>query len=292
MFHIWREGVGMPDVEEAIETDRGWLAHFYLTPNLYMWPAPTSMGMLGPTLLKLRQKRTVLGSRPRTELYPGPSGSLALVTVFQPDGSLKTAFETAHEAAGPVLDELSVQYDVPLPVSHTAVVGIPSGLTVTFSTRDSEIRTLELKDRLRSGCPHPELKHAVALYREGVSSNSPFHQFLALWKACENAQEVRETWGKQHKRSDVKVREEVIPEAFAFRDYEGLKFGTALERLYRSFRVALAHSAKLEEGEPKTAASAEGYLSVVYAVPVIRYVAHTTLQNVRATLASTEQSSD
>jgi hypothetical protein len=59
-FYVWREGVGMPDVEEALETDTGWLAHFYLTPNPYMWPAPTTMAMVAPTLLKLRQRRTVL----------------------------------------------------------------------------------------------------------------------------------------------------------------------------------------------------------------------------------------
>ena len=102
---------------------------------------------------------------------------------------------------------------------------------------------------------------------------------------------MREKWGKENKRSDVKVREEVVPEAFAFGKDAGLKFGKVWAKMYRPYRVALAHAAKIEDGKPKTAASAEDYLSVAYAVPVIRYMAHVTLQNVRATLDSTERSS-
>jgi len=52
--------------------------------------------------------------------------------------------------------------------------------------------------------------------------------------------------------------------------------------------VALAHGEDVENGEPKTVTSAEDFLSVVYAVPVIRDVAYVTLQNVRATLDSSQ----
>lgn len=288
-FYVWREG--MPDVEEALETDTGWLAHFYLRPNPYLWPAPTSMGMVGPMLLKLRRKEPVLGAKLRTELYPDPSGSLALVTVFGPSRPLKESFETAYDVASPVLDELSVEYDQPLPVSHTLVVGIPSGLTITFFSKIPEIRSLEPGHRLLPRCPYPELKHAVALYREGVSSNSPFHQFLALWKVYENACDVRRAWQRRHKRRPAKVQEEVIPKAFAFTDYEGWTFDQVKQEMNRPLRVALAHGGRIDDGEPKTAASAEDFLSVVYAVPVMRYIAHVTLQNVRATLDSSKRSS-
>ena len=288
-FYVGHEGI--PNVQEALETDTGWLAHFYLSPNSYLWPAPTSMGTVGPMLLKLPRKRTVLGAKLRTELYPDPSGSLALVTVFGPGRPLKKSFETAYDVAGPVLDELSVEYDQPLPVSHTLVVGIPSGLTITFFPKIPEIRTLEPGHRLLPRCPYPELKHAVALYREGVSSNSPFHQFLTLYKVYENVCEVRGDWRKHHKRRVVKVQEEVMPKAFAFGEYEGLTFDQVKQKLHRPFRVALAHGGDIDDGEPKTAASAEDFLSVVYAVPVIRYVAYVTLQNVRATLDSSKRSS-
>jgi hypothetical protein len=282
----------MRDFEEALETDTGWLAHFYLTPNPYLWPAPTSTATVGPMLLKLRKNRMVLGAKLRTVLYPDPTGSLGLVTVFAPSGSLKESLETAYSVAGPVLDELSVEYDQPLPISHALAIGIPSGLIVSFSPWMPEIRTLEPGHRLLPRCPHPELKHAVALYREGVSSNSPFHQFLTLWKVYENACEVRGKWRRQHKRHVIKVEEEVIPKAFAFGGYEGKTFEDVRQELNDAFRVALAHGGDSKKGgEPKTAASAEDYLSVVYAVPVMRYIASVTLKNVRATLDSTQRSS-
>ncbi len=287
-FYLAREGMTNP--EEILETDIGWLAHFYLKPNTYLWPAPTTMGTVGPTLLKLRRKRTVLGARLPTELYPDPSGSLALVTVLGASSPLKESFEAAYDVASPVLDELSVEYDQPLPIAHTVVVGIPSGLTITFFPTIPDIKTLEPGHRLLPRCPYPELKHAVALYREGVSSNSPFHQFLTLWKAYENACEVRGNWRRQHKRHATKIREEVVPKAFAFGENEGLTFGEIKQKMNRPLRVALAHGGNIEDGAPKTAASAEDFLSVVYAVPTIRYMAHVTLQNVRATLASSGQS--
>lgn len=131
----------MPSIEEIMASDTGWLAHLCLTLNQYMWPAPASLGMVGPTLLKLRRKRTVLGARLRTTLYPDPWGSLALATVFQGNGSLEDSFKDAMDVAGPLLDELSVEYDQPLPVSHTVVVGIPSGLTITFFPELPKIRT-------------------------------------------------------------------------------------------------------------------------------------------------------
>jgi hypothetical protein len=81
----------------------------------------------------------VLGPSPRTELCPDPSGSLALLSVFQPprrlEESYEAAYDAAYDAAGPVLDELSVKYDLPLPISHSAVIGVPSGLTITHFPR-------------------------------------------------------------------------------------------------------------------------------------------------------------
>jgi hypothetical protein len=287
-MYLWPEGTEQSSVDETVDLDTGWLAHLYLIPNPYMWPTPASMGMIGTTLLKLRRKRTVLNARLRTELYPDPWGSLALVTVFQPNGSPRDSFDDAMDVAGPVLDELSAKYDQPLPVSHTAVISIPSGVMMTFSSKLPKIRILEPGDRLYPRCPYPELKHAVSLYREGVSSNSPFHQFLTLWKVYENACEVRGKWQKQHKRRPVKVEDETIPDAFAFGGYQGRTFDEVRQELNDPFRVALAHGGNIRGGgAPKTAASAEDLLSVTYAVPVVRHMSYVTLRNVRATLDST-----
>ena len=62
----------MPDIEEARETDTGWLAHFYLTPNSFFFPPPTTLGMIGAQLLKLDSPRKVSGMALPTFLYPDP----------------------------------------------------------------------------------------------------------------------------------------------------------------------------------------------------------------------------
>jgi len=143
-----------------------------------------------------------------------------------------------------------------------------------------------------ASCPYPELRDSVALYREGVSSNNPIHQFLTLWRTYENACEVRGAWRRVYKRPDLKPHEEVIPGgAFGFQGYEGLHFDAVKQKLERPFRVALAHGSNVRDGKPITAASAKDLMSVAYAVPIIRYMAQVTLQNVRATLASSDKSS-
>lgn len=285
-MYLHREG--MPDIEKARDTDTGWIAQFYLTPNPYCWPAPTSMGMVAPLLLKLPKARPVPGAKLPTKLYPDPHGSLGMAMVTCAKGEADEPLETAYDVVAPVLDELSVRYDQPLPIAHSLVVHVPSGLTTTMFPKIPEVRTIAPDDPLLPSVPHPELRDAAALYREGASSNNPFHQFLSLWKAYENACEVRGKWRKRHKQTDVKVREEVFPEAFGFQDYEGLTFDEVKQQLERPHRVALAHGANIRDGKPKTAASAEDLMGVSYSVPLVRYMAHVTFENVKATLASTE----
>jgi hypothetical protein len=282
-LYVYLEG---PDMEEALKTDTGWLAQFYLRPNPYFWPAPTSMGMVGPLLLKLDRPRAVHRAKLPTRLYPDPEGSLSMVMVTCRDGSAKEAYETAYDIVAPVLDELSVKYDQPLPISHSLIVGVPSGLVTTMFPKIPEVRIIESGDPILPSCPYPELADAAALYREGASSNNSFHQFLSLWKVYENVCEIRGSWRRQHKLTAVKIREEVFPKAFAFGGYEGLTFDQVKQKLERPYRVALAHGGRIRGGKPKTAASAEDLMSVSYSVPLVRYMAHVTFENVRATLVS------
>lgn len=285
-MYIQRDG--MPDFEQARDTDTGWIAQFYLTPNPYCWPAPTSMGMVAPLLLKLPKARTVPRAKLPTRLYPDPHGSLGMVMVTCAKGQDDDPLKTAYDIVAPILDELSVRYDQPLPIAHTLVVHIPSGLATTMFPQIPDVRKIAPGDPLLPSVPHAELRDAAALYREGASSNNPFHQFLTLWRAYENACEVRGQWRKRHRRPVVKVREEVFPETFGFRGYEGLTFDQVKQKLERPHRVALAHGANIRGGKPKTAASAEDLMSVSYSVPLVRYMAHVTVENVKATLASTE----
>lgn len=198
-------------------------------------------------------------------------------------------FQVAYDVVSPLLDELSFTYDQPLPVAQNLILGVPSGaINIDFSQHPTQhhIGNGEVIER---ACPFPELEEAVALYREGVSSNNPFHNFLTLWKAHENAQEVRTNWKRQHGSDDVqfRVHEERIPDdVWVFRGSSGKSFSQVREELNRPYRVALAHGSNISDGRPRTGASASDFEAVATKIALLRFMAHTVIENVRATLAS------
>lgn len=286
-------------------SDKGWIAHFYLLTNYWCFPNLTELALVGAPPLKLSEPKPVPGAELPVTLYPHPSGYLGLVVVEGLSRPLEGAHKAAYDAAMPVLDELSARYDVPLPVAHSMEVGVPSGtIHVNFAHRP-RAKEIESEAEVLPRCPHPELRYAYALYREAVSSNNPFHAFLAFWKVYEEADYVRKGWGAKHKRSDVKVRKEVCPDLFAFgarpeelanppEDLEELrkmqeeqlrnkKFEKAREMIRGPYRAALAHAGKVDAGKPLTGASYEDYMKVASKVPVVRYMANVVLENVRAT---------
>lgn len=285
--------------------DTGWIFHFYLVQNYFYFPNLSELSLLGPPPLKLSEPRSVPGADLPVTLYPHPSGYLGLVVVEGLDRPLDDADKEAYDVAMPLLDELSVRYDVPLPVAHSMAVGIPSGTINIYFAQPPKAKEIDSAAEVLPGCPHPELRDAYALYREAVSSNNPFHAFLTFWKVYEEAVYVRRGWGAKHKRSDTRVREEVFPDLFAFgarpeelvnpseEDIErlkqraerlrGKKFEKAEELLRGPYRTALAHAGKVDAGKPLTAASYEDYQDVATEVPVVRYMANVTLENVRAT---------
>ncbi len=286
-------------------SDRGWIAHFYLLTNYFYFPNLTELALVGAPPLKLSKPKPVPGAELPVTLYPHPSGYLGLVVVEGLSRPLEGSHKEAYDVAMPLLDELSARYDVPLPVAHSMEVGVPSGtIHLSFAHRP-RAKEIESEAEILPRCPHPELRDAYALYREAVSSNNPFHAFLAFWKVYEEAVYVRKGWGAKHKRKDVRVREEVFPDLFAFgarpeelakppedpkeiremleRQLRGKKFEQAKELLRGPYRAALAHAGKVDAGKPLTGASYEDYLKVADKVTVVRYMANVVLENVRAT---------
>ena len=289
-------------VEHAAKTDIGWIAHFYLVPNFFYFPNLTELALVGPPPLKLPGPKQVPGPDLPVTLYPHPSGYLGLVVVEGLDRPAKDAQEEAYDVAIPLLDQLSVRYDVPLPVAHSMAVGVPSGLIHLDFPHRPKSKEIRSETEILHRCPHPELRDAYALYREAVSSNNPFHAFLAFWKVYEEAVYVRKGWGAKHNRSDTRVREEVFPDLFAFgsrpeeladpsehpgerpeEQLRGEKFKQAKKVLNGPYRVALAHAGKVDAGKPLTGASYEDYQKVAAQVPIVRYMANVVLENVRAT---------
>lgn len=287
---------------DAEKSDTGWLFHFYVVPNYFYFPDPYELALVGEPPLKLSEPRRVLGADLPVTLYPHPSGSLGLVVVEGLNRPVSDAHKDAYDVAMPLLDELSARYDVPLLVAHSMAVGIPSGVIHLNFAHRPKTKRIESGAEILPRCPHPELRDAYALYREAVSSNNPFHAFLAFWKVYEEAVYVRRGWGEKHKRSDTRLREEVFPDLFAFgsrpeeladpsehpgerpeEQIRGHKFEKAREVLRGPYRTALAHAGKVDAGKPLTGASHDDYQKVAAKVPIVRYMANVTLANVRAT---------
>jgi hypothetical protein len=292
-------------LEHARKNDTGWIAHFYLVPNYFYFPNLTEFALVGEPLLKLSGPRSISGAGLPVTLYPHPAGCLGLVVVEGWDRSWRDAHEESYNVVMPLLDELSGRYGVSLPVVHSMAVGVPSGLIHLYYSHRPREKRIEEEAEIQPRCPHPELKDAYALYREAVSSNNPFHAFLAFWKVYEEAAYVRQGWRQKHRRSDIKVTEEILPDLFTFgalpeeletppQDQEiiqemlqdqlrGKKFERAKDLLRGPYRAALAHAGKVDAGKPLTGASYEDYEKVAVKVPIVRYMSNVILENVRAT---------
>lgn len=305
---IWLLAEGAPAANMAQYTqgtDTGWIAHFYLVTNYFYFPNLTELALVGAPPLKLSEPRPVPRADLPVTLYPHPSGYLGLVAVEGLNCSLKDAQRTAYDIAMPLLDELSVRYDVPLPIAHSITVGVPSGVIHLQFAHRPAAKEIANETKILPRCPYPDLRDAYALYREAVSSNNPFHAFLTFWKVYEEAVYVRKGWGARHKRNDTRVREEIFPDLFAFgarpeelaippeepevlremheNQLRGKTFKKARKVLNGPYRVALAHAGEVDMGKPLTSASYEDYLKVAGMVPVVRYMANVVLENVRAT---------
>ncbi len=281
-----------PSQAARAEPDIASLAQFYVRPNPFFFLDPAALAPVGPLGLKLERYRIIEGVAKHTVIFPDPEGYLAMAAVFV-DAAGDDAFRIAYDVVSPLLDELSFHHDQPLPVVQTVVVGIPSGtLSVSYSKR-SERQAISPTAPLLPRYPFPSLEHAGSLYREGISSNNPFHQFLALWRCYENAVQVRGDWhvteqrNRTDRRGDVETVPESFPDTYAFGGFVGLKVGVAMERMWHPYRCVLAHGDTQDKsGGPKTGATAADYIDVMHHVPIIRHMARVTLLNVRATLGS------
>ena len=128
---MWIEVI--PSQASLTEPDSATLAQFYLRPNPFYFVDPASVAPSGPLGLKLERLRQIQGVAQPTVIYPDPEGSLAMAaTLVEAHGD--DGFKAAYDVISPLLDELSLQYDQPLSVVQTLLVGVPSGkLTISFS---------------------------------------------------------------------------------------------------------------------------------------------------------------
>ena len=143
--------------------------------------------------------------------FPNESGYLAKLTsepFFAPDRV--TAERVARTAMHGLLSHLSAQLDVPLIIELVEIVEVATnnrGITFVapFPATPMAVRGEdEIKD--------PELEHAMALYREGLNSNTEIYRFLCFYKILEASRKRRERLGRKHKAALKPIREgEQIP---------------------------------------------------------------------------------
>lgn len=276
--------------EDAVSNpsgDLGWLAQFYVRPNHFMFPDPTASALIGPLGLKLSAPKDLGQARIRTILFPDPDGAFAMAMVWgATEGSLDDAPAKAYDVISPILDDIAFKYDQPLPIAQSIIVGVPSGSILFSLPKPPPIGHLDsfvwTDDQSAA-----KLRNAISLYREGISSNNPFHQFLTLWKAFESADEARREWRRARfgsisdTRNDIIVTEEVIPVSFVAADDGGKKFGIVKERLRSLYRNAIAHGTN-KHGRPKTGATSSDFNDVSNNVFLIRFMARAVIENTRA----------
>lgn len=196
-------------------------------------------------------------------------------------------FALAYDIANPILDELSYRYDQSLPIAQSITIGIPSGEIRSRYYIYPDTSMLDLNTPPEGD---PALAETLSLYREGISSNNPFHQFLSLWKAYENCAAVRRNWRKSigklptDRRWDIGEEGERIPNKFAFYGYQNKKFDDVIGLLAPAHRHALAHG-ELVDGQPRISSRAKDIHDVMIGVPIIRHMARVIIRNTRACLA-------
>jgi len=257
------------------DNDKAWIVHLYLKPNRFFYPDPSAVTLVGPIGLSMEAPFNIEVTGHIAKMYPDEDGNLALIYVGgtgQP--SARTIYE-AEELVGPTLDALAVKYDQRL------MIGIPSGvLTLELPKPPTAARLTP-----GGGAILNELRNAYSLYREGISSGQPFHQFLALWKSYESAGAVRAKRQRQTKSRDPGLKEERFPDVFAFGQYANLNFDKAYQRLNKPYRVAIAHG-DVRGGKPRTLASAKDVEEVHGQLPIVRYMARTRIKLVERYFAS------
>lgn len=264
------------------EKDKGWIAQFYVRPNRFFFVNPQELALIGPVGIQLDRPLHVRDADLPCSVYPDPEGRLAMAMVIGNPRSPDNAIYTAYDVVSPILDTLAFEHDQPLPICQRLVVGIPSGIISVSLAKPPKPAMLPNAAALPPEFEVPELREAVSLYRESVSSNNPFHQFLTFWKAYENACAVRGRWRREKKKRDLKVVEERFPPMFAWSKFSGKTFDQAKQELNDSYRVALAHG-DVRGGRPRTGAISGDLQAVSAKVPAIRYMARITIGNVRKT---------
>jgi hypothetical protein len=130
--------------------------------------------------------------------FPNAEGFLGKIT-SDPFFAInrKDAEQKATSAIQGLLSNLTSQLDIPLNIELIEVTEMATqSKGVSFV---AAFPLVSMAVRAAGTFTDPEFEHAVALYREGLNSNTPLYRFLCFYKILELSRKRRERLGRQNK---------------------------------------------------------------------------------------------
>ena len=162
------------------------------------------------------------------------------------------AEQIAFKFITPFLSTLSFEYDVPVQIAQVDSVENSTG-----NRRMSYVCPYPVKgmEELSFGVDDPEKYGLVAIYREGLNSNSPFYSFLCFFKIIEAVYNRRARIAQTSEgKANLRRSGEVVPDDAELRDVFapaaiGKRFKWVSDKVLRPKRDEIAH-ALVEKQKP------------------------------------------
>ncbi len=191
-------------------------------------------------------------------LVPNDSGRVSKVIVRTTAENFDSAESQTYFEAASLLSHLAFKLDIPLRIVHTHIKEVGTGHTRTGYVRQFGYRSVanlpefaagrnELVMDIKTGA-YPAL---ASIYREALSSDSPFYQFLCFYRIIDRViKRLRPRWKTTLREHDVALppylKNEKVPSEgdLAERipdEVRGKKFTTVYQDYLRPLRDGIGH---------------------------------------------------
>jgi len=184
--------------------------------------------------------------------FNASEGLLQRLVVETDEPDLPTAIRHISQIVADLLDALSLVRQLPISIHHIDVAAPGRKFHRRYCTLPYGQHTLTAADLKEAQNFPQQLRGAIRLFREGVSSSRPPYRFLCLYRIREVIEMVRaETDHEIRARGGTPTRPvRVLPAneltRFYFPQFVGKKVGAFLDHVRNEYRHAIAHG-KLDD---------------------------------------------
>lgn len=225
--------------EDTLPTSRFELgySHLALAPQLER----TAMS------LKYSDTKTPGVIREATMRFNASANILQRLIVETDELDLSKAIRHISQIVADLLDTLSLVKEVPISIRHIDVTAPGRKYHRRYLTLPYRQQTLTEADLKEAQNIPPQLRGAIRLFREGVSSSRPPYRLLCLYRVREVIEKVRaETNREILARGGTPSRPvRVLPTneltQFYFPQFVGKKVSAFLDHVRSEYRLAIAH---------------------------------------------------